>query len=347
MSLLKYIIRRILSLIPILFGVLLLSFVLTRQMAGNPFLFVLGENVRESERIWYEKQVIKLGLNKNVFEQFFIYIGNLFQGREGWGESISVEQGKYVWDLVMNSFPLTAEITLLAVTLSSIVGIIAGKSSAVHRNTFRDTVIRFIALMGVAIPVFWLGIMLQFIVSYKFRTWIGWSLPASGYNTSGMTPDSITRLRLLDSILTGRFDLLLDTLKHLILPVFCLSFISIAGITRMVRSSMLEVLELDYVRTARAKGCKEKQVINKHAFRNAMIPTITIIGLNFAGLLGGAVLTEHTFNIYGMGILTLDAINSRDYFVIIACVFMITIVFVTVNLITDIIYGLADPRIRF
>jgi len=345
MSLLKYTIRRLISLIPILIGVLFLSYVLTRQMEGNPYQYRLSDSARQSEIEWYWRQVELLGLDKNPVEQFFIYLGNLFLGK--WGESISLNQGEPVWDLIMESFPKTVEITVLSVLFSAIVGIIAGIISSVHRNTPRDTIIRLIALMGVAIPVFWLGIMLQYIFSYKFDSWVGWSLPGTLYNNPGQSPRIITRLRLLDCLLTGRFDLFWDTVRHLILPVFCLSFISIAGITRQSRSSMLEVLELDYIRTARAKGCKERAVINKHAFRNAMIPTITIIGLNFAGLLGGAVLTEHTFNLHGMGVLTLQSINGRDYFVINACVFMITIVFVLVNLITDIIYGIADPRIRF
>jgi peptide/nickel transport system permease protein len=345
MSLLKYTIRRLFSLIPILFGVLFLSFVLTRQMEGNPYLWSIGEGAHGLSTARYQALKESLGLDKPPVQQFFLYLGNLFQG--DWGLSLSLEKDKPVWDIIMKCFPRTVEITILAVSFSSIVGIIAGIVSSVHRNTLRDTVIRFIALMGVAIPVFWLGLLLQFVFAYKFDGWFGWSLPGSGFNTIGRDPLSITRLRLLDCLLTGRFDLLWDTILHLIMPVFCLSFISIAGITRYTRSSMLEVLELDYIRTARAKGCKEKQVINKHAFRNALIPTITVIGLNFAGLLGGAVLTEHTFNIRGMGVLTLQSIEARDYFVINACVFMITIVFVVVNLITDIIYGLADPRIRF
>ena len=157
----------------------------------------------------------------------------------------------------------------------------------------------------------------------------------------------VTSLRLLDSLILGKFDYFWDTVLHLILPVFCLSFVSIAGITRQTRSSMLEVLELDYVRTARAKGCKEKDVIHKHAFRNALIPTITVVGLSFAGLLGGAVLTETTFTLHGMGRLTVDAIYGVDYDIINASVFLMTIIFVTANLIIDLLYGIVDPRIRY
>jgi peptide/nickel transport system permease protein len=342
MSLLKYTIRRLLALIPILFGVLFMSFTLTRMMPGNPYLFqIQGEHITQSQIDWYNDQVEALGLDKNPVEQFFIYLGRLFSG--DWGTSITVQEGAEVWELIGSHFPRTMEITLLSMVFATFFGMKAGIISAVNRNGKKDTIIRFFALVGVAVPVFWLGLLLQYLFAYKIDI-----LPGSNYNTVYFgDPTPITHLRILDSLLTGEWEMAWDTILHLIMPVFTLSFISLAGITRQTRSSMLEVLELDYIRTARAKGCKEKDVINKHAFRNALIPTITIVGLNFAGLLGGAVLTESTFNLRGMGVLTLRAIQSVDYYVINASVFLMTIIFVTVNLITDIVYGLVDPRIRF
>ncbi|WP_371805945.1 ABC transporter permease [Candidatus Lokiarchaeum ossiferum] len=347
MSLLKYTIRRILALIPILFGVLFMSFVLTRAMPDNPYKFLIGEGGfrSDTQRQEYLNNVERLGLNKPVITQFLIYVGALFRG--DWGTSISMNNGADVWDILMDAFPKSIEITIISMVVATIIGIRAGIISAVNRNQGKDTVIRFVALAGVAIPVFWMGLMLQYLLVIK-----GKILPfATNYNTTAFEityiNEKITGLRLLDSLLNLNFPMFFDTALHLLLPIFCLSFITIAGITRQTRSSMLEVLELDYIRTARAKGCTEKQVIYKHAWRNAMIPTITIVGLNVAGLMGGAILTESTFNLAGMGVTTLLAIRAVDYYVINASVFLMTFIFVVVNLITDLIYGMVDPRIRY
>ncbi len=347
MSLLKYTIRRMIALLPILFGVLFLSFALTRAMPGNPYLAMLGDTgVRsESELAAYRANVERLGLEEPVVSQFFIYVGSLFRG--DWGQSISLNRGEDVWNILMDAFPKTIELTIISMVIATIIGIRAGIVSATNRNNGKDTTIRFIALTGVAIPVFWMGLMLQYILVIKTDL-----LPfVSNYNHPRIElayrGHEITGLRLLDSILLLNWSMFKDTILHLIMPVFCLSFISLAGITRQTRSSMLEVLELDYIRTARAKGCTEKQVIYKHAWRNAMIPTITVVGLNIAGLMGGAVLTESTFNLTGMGVVTLNAIVAVDYYVINASVFLMTFIFVVVNLITDLIYGLVDPRIRY
>ena len=199
------------------------------------------------------------------------------------------------------------------------------------------------ALIGVSIPVFWLGLILQLTVSYRLDLF-----PATGYKTYGYPePTFLTGFRIIDSLVSGEWYMITDYLYHLALPVLCLSFITLASITRQTRSSMLEVLQQDYVRTARAKGCREKDVINKHAKKNALIPTVTVIGLNIGALMGGAVLTETTFNLHGMGELMIRAIVDRDYWVINAIVFMITIVFIVVNLFTDILYARLDPRIKY
>lgn len=343
MSLLKYTVRRLLALVPILLGVLFLSFVLSRAMPGNPYLIQFGEAgfKSDAQKAIYEAEVARLGLDEPVVMQFLIYLGNVFSG--DWGTSINVSPGSPVWVLIGERFPRTLEITIYSLLFAATLGISAGITSAVNRNNRKDTIIRLIALIGVAIPVFWLGLMLQYSISYKLQL-----LPATMFNTPYMElGKQITSLRVVDALLQGEWAIAWDTIQHLILPCFCLGYISLAGVTRFTRSSMLEVLELDYIRTARAKGCTEHTVIHKHAWRNAMIPTITVIGLNFAGLLGGAVLTETTFNLPGMGTLTISAIRSYDYALINAGVFLMTIIFVIMNLITDIVYGLVDPRIRF
>jgi len=340
MSLLKYTIRRLLMTIPIIFGVIFLTFMLSRLMPGNPFLqpgiFVKGNP--EYIRALLEQY----GLNDPLIVQFLKYLGNMLRGE--WGVSLAIAPQVDVWELIMVKFPVTLELGIYTTVISSLIGIRTGVYSAVHRNKPGDALIRTVAIFGVAIPVFWLGILLQYLLSIKLSLF-----PTIGIATPGYPdpPVTITSFRLIDCLLTGQFGLFIDTAWHYILPVFCLSFIQIAGITRFARSSMLEVLELDYIRSARAKGCKERDVINKHALKNALIPTITIIGFRFGSVLSGAIMTETTFNLKGFGMLFVDAINNRDYFVINALTFMITFVFIIAVVLVDVLYAVIDPRIRY
>jgi len=340
MSLLKYIFRRLLALLPVLFGTITLTFILSRLMPGDPVVAYLGESHGFTAE-QYAAALRQLGLDRPIIEQYFIYLQNLFTGN--WGVSVSYARGAPVWDLVMSRFTRTFDLALFAIIIAALVGIKTGVISSTHRNKAKDTIYRGFALVGVSIPVFWLGMMLQYFLGYRLDIF-----PAVGFKSAGIgDPTVITNFRIIDCILTGRIDLLFDYLYHLFLPIMCLSFITLASITRQTRSSMLEVLEQDYVRTARAKGCKEKDVINAHARRNALIPTVTVIGLNFGGLLAGAVLTETTFNLHAIGELLVSAIQNTDYWVLNAIVFMTTITFIIINLITDLIYGLIDPRIRY
>ncbi|MFX1496618.1 MAG: ABC transporter permease [Promethearchaeota archaeon] len=339
MSMIKYIIRRLLAMIPVLFGVLTLTFILSRFMPGDPVLAYLPEG-RVSPQL-YRQVVHNLGLDQPIYIQYFRYLGDLFTGN--WGISISIAQGLGVWDLIMVSLPRTVDLAVLSMIIAAFIGIKTGVISAKHRNKARDTIFRGMSLIGVAVPVFFLGMLLQYTVGYLVPIF-----PTTGFKTYSYTdPPFVTGFRWLDALISGQIYMVSDYLYHLILPVFCLSFISLAGIVRQTRSSMLEVLEQDYVRTARAKGCKEKDVINTHARKNAMIPTVTVIGLSFAGLLAGAVLTETTFGLNGIGQLLVQAIRNSDYWVLNGLVFFFAIIFVMVNLITDLIYGMLDPRIRY
>ena len=341
MSLVKYTVRRILALIPILFGVLFMTFIMTRIMPGNPFMLIVGEHVTDSQLATIAALEARYGLNEPILVQLWMYVQRLFSG--DWGESLTLSKGTPVWTMILEVFPKTAELAIISVGIATIVGIKAGISSAVNRNKRKDTFIRFFALMGVAIPVFWLGMILQYIFGYTLDI-----LPTTNYWDVNMDDiPKITHFRLIDTLLAGNFAAWWDTVLHLIMPVFCLSYIYLAGITRQTRSSMLEVLELDYIRTARAKGCKEKDVINTHAKKNAMIPTVTIIGLGFGSLLTGAVLTETTFGLAGIGQLLIDAIANSDYWVLNGLVFFFALVFISINLFTDVIYGILDPRIRY
>jgi ABC-type dipeptide/oligopeptide/nickel transport system permease component len=188
-----------------------------------------------------------------------------------------------------------------------------------------------------------MGMLLQYFLGYVIPIF-----PTASYKSiEYKSPPRVTGFYLIDSLISGKIYLVADYLVHLALPVFCLAFITLAGIVRQTRSSMLEILEQDYIRTARAKGCKEKDVIHSHALKNALIPTVTIIGLNVAGLLTGAVLTETTFGIYGLGRLLVDSINLTDYWVLNAVVFLMTLIYLCANLFTDVIYAILDPRIRY
>jgi len=348
MSLVKYIVKRILVMIPVLFGSLAMGFFLSRMMPGDPVLAILAAQQLPRPSISQINAMRRLlGFNQPVIVQFFKYMADLFTGN--WGTSISIVQNEPVWELIMQRLPRTIDITIMSVLIASIVGIKVGVISARHRNKLRDTSIRFIALVGVSIPVYFLGMLLQFSISYQLSNVLGVpTLPATGFKDMRFEdPAYVTGFRTIDAFISGEWYMISDYLIHLILPVFCLSFITLAGIARQTRSSMLEVLEQDYIRTARAKGCKEKDVINSHALKNSLIPTVTVIGLDFASLLGGAVLTESTFDLDGIGGLLIDCVRLIDYWVLTALIFVITLMFVIVVLITDLIYAFLDPRIRY
>lgn len=342
MSLLKYIIRRLMVMIPVLFGVLTITFILSRMMPGDPITARLAAAGLHNPSVELINQLrCQLGLCDPILVQYFRYMGDLFTGR--WGVSVSIVRNQPVWDLVMSRLPITIDLTIFSIIIASYVGTKAGVISAVHRNKTPDTIVRGIALIGVALPVFFLGMLLQYTLGYQ----LDWFEPVGFLSAEFEAPAKITGFIYIDALISGEWYLIGDYIWHMFLPVFCLSFLMLASITRQTRSSMLEVMEQDFVRTARAKGCKEKTVIHSHALRNALIPTVTVIGMSIAGLLGGAVLTETTFSLNGMGGLFIDAILNTDYWVIDALVFLITIIFISANLITDVIYAVLDPRIRY
>lgn len=342
MSLLKYAFRRILALIPTVFGVLTLTFILSRMMPGDPALAMLeASGIAKPNPVVHNAMIKKLGLDQPLIIQFFKFVADLFTGQ--WGVSVSIAKNQPVWDLIMQRLPRTIDLSIFSILIAAFLGIKAGIISATNRNKVKDTLVRGMALIGVAIPVFFLGMLLQFYFGYVLKIF-----PSTGYkNFIYDDPEHITGFYMIDALLAGELYKIWDYLYHLIMPVFCLSFITLASITRQTRSSMLEVLEMDYVRTARAKGCKEKDVINSHALKNALIPTITVIGMILAGLLDGTVLTESTFGLVGIGRLLIDAISLSDYWVLNAVVFFIAILYVFINLGTDMLYAILDPRIKY
>ena len=295
--------------IPILLGVATIIFILMFLVPGDPARLLMGQHGDERvlESIRHE-----MGLDQPVYIQYIRFIGKLAKGDLG----TSYRQKRPVIQIIRERFPATAKLAVASMILAIIIGIAAGIIAAIYRNRVWDWIVMVLSLTGISMPVFWLGMMLILL----FASGLGW-FPVGGYGRSG-------------------------DLRHLALPALSLSTISIGYISRMMRSSMLEVIGRDYIRTARAKGLSETAVILRHALKNAFIPVITVIGINFAALLGGAVATETVFAWPGLGRATVDAIKGRDLPVVEGCVIFLAFIFVMANLLVDLSYAWLDPRIR-
>lgn len=302
----SYIIRRLLLVIPVLLGVSLLVFSMVRLIPGDPAIFIAGEHASSADIEAIREQ---FGLTRSLPVQYTIFLGNLLRGDLGRSTRTDRPVTREIWE----RFPDTLQLTSASMLIASLVGLIAGIISATRPYSIIDYTAMVGAMIGVSAPVFWLGLMLMLLFSVR----LNW-LPAVG---SG-------------------------TISHLILPALTLGAASTAVIARMTRSSMLEVFGQDYVRTARSKGLKENRVIVKHALRNSLVPVITIMGLRFGTLLGGAVLTEIVFAWPGVGRLMVDSILARDYPVVQGAVLVVAMTFIFVNLAVDLLYSFIDPRIR-
>jgi len=330
-----YITKRLLMLIPVLLGTSIIAFSLIHLAPGDPARIMAGEHASQ--------QVIsaitqKYGLHKPLYIQYGIWLNCVLHGDMG----RSIISNEYVIKEIFDRFPNTFELTFFSMVLAIIIGTFAGIISASKQYSTLDYTFMGLALFGVSMPVFWLGIMLMMI----FGVYLRW-LPISGRIDILIPFQRITGFYLLDSIITGNFAALISVLRYLILPSIALATIPMATIARVSRSSMLEVLRQDFIRTERAKGLSERVVIYKHAVRNAMIPVITVIGLNFGLLLAGAILTETVFSWPGIGKYVVNAVRMRDYPAVQGCILFFAFMFVIVNLITDIIYVYIDPRIHY
>lgn len=330
-----YILRRLLMLIPVLIGMTLITFSIVHLIPGNPAQVILGETATADAIADLEKT---MGLNEPYFVQYWNYILDLLQGDLG----TSLRSKAQISSEILPYIAATFELTLFAMIFAIVVGVNAGIISAWKQNSWFDLVAMLIALIGVSIPVFWLALMEQWVFAQE----LGW-LPAYGRQDSRDPIAPITHLYLLDSLIHLDFARAGTILKHLILPSIALGTIPMAIIARMTRSSMLEVMKSDYIRTVRAKGTGQFLVIYKHALKNAMIPVITVIGLQTGVLLGGAILTETIFSWPGIGRYVYEAINYRDYPVIQSGILVIAFIFVMINLVVDIIYKKLDPRIKY
>ena len=334
----KYITQRILLLIPTLLGVLTIVFFMTALSPGDPARVMLGEraNAEQLEQLREE-----LGLNKPIGEQYLIYLKNSI--KLDFGKSI--KSGRPVMEEISEHFPATVELALVAMLLATTLGILIGVISAVKQNTWIDYTSMVGALVGVSMPVFWLGLVMIMIFSVGF----GW-LPTGGRMEVRLFFKPITHLFVLDGVILwireGNPAYLKSAIEHIILPAIALGTIPLAIIARTTRSSMLETMHQDYVKTARAAGIPERRVIFKYALKNALLPIITVVGIQFGLLLAGAILTETIFAWPGIGRWIYTAISARDYPAIQAGVIVVSAVFVGINVIVDILYSIVNPKIR-
>jgi peptide/nickel transport system permease protein len=310
-------------------------FFMVRAIPGDPAQLLLGQQATQ-EQVQQVRQ--NMGLDKPVIVQYGIFLADALRGDLGQ----SIVTGRPVTIELLARFPATLELTLFAMLVAVVVGVPVGVISAVKQYSWLDKFTSVLALTGISMPIFWLAMILIVV----FFVNLGW-LPFPGRLSTGYAVTSITGLLLVDSLLTLNFPAFWDGLLHLIMPAIALGTIPMAVIMRMTRSSMLEVMGEDYVRTARAKGVVPLRVVFKHALRNAMLPTVTVIGLQVGLLMGGAVITETIFSWPGVGQIAYDSVNRRDYAMIQGVVLYGATLFVLVNLLVDILYAVLDPRVRY
>lgn len=331
----QYLVKRFLEAIPALIGVSILVFLLIHFIPGDPTNAILGERATEEAATELRE---RLGLNRPLHEQYFIWIANVL--RADFGDTI--RGGIPIRNELARRFPATAELALYALFLSTVIGIPIGIISAIKRNTLIDALSMMAALLGVSIPIFVLGLLLIFLVGVQWRL-----LPFVGRIDNNISIDTITGFYTIDFALTGNWEGYFDALEHLILPAVTLMTVPLATTARITRSTMLEVLNQDYIRTARAKGLSERGVILTHALRNALLPIITIVGLQLGGLLSGAVLTETIFSWPGVGKWLFDSIIARDFPIVQSVTLIVATIYVVVNYLVDVMYAFVDPRVRF
>ncbi|MFP3919626.1 ABC transporter permease [Lysinibacillus telephonicus] len=331
----KMIVKRLGLLIFVVFGVTLVTFFMSHVIPGDPASMIAGQRASEETLQSIRQQ---LGLDKPVWIQYFHYIGDLLTGDLG----TSIRTQRPVLDELITFFPATLELAIAAFAIAIVLGIPLGVLAALKKNTFWDNLSRVFSISGVSIPVFFSGL----IVILIFYGNLGW-FPSNGRISLDINPPThITGFYILDSIFTGDMVALKSSLEHIFLPALVLSYAQLAVITRQVRASMLEVMSQEYIRTAVANGIKGRLLIISYALKNALIPTVTVIGVAFGSLLGGAVVTETIFGWPGMGKFVVDSISYLDFPAMMGFTIIISIGYVLINLIVDIIYGLLNPQMK-
>lgn len=333
----RYILRRLLAMPFLVLGIVTLAFFLTTVTKGDPLTAIVSERQMNNPEVVAAAKA-RWGLDRSIPERYAIYVGNLLTGDMG----TSFNTRRPVAQDVLYRLPATMELVIAAMTFGGISGVALGVVAAYFRNTFIDHLARLFALLGSSVPVFWMGLALLYIFS------VHWSiLPGPGrIDPRSALPPFVTGFVTVDSLIAGDFKLFVDSIWHLILPAFILGW-SVAGtISRLVRANMLEVLDREFILTARAKGAGELRVVVRHALRNTLVPTLTVIGYSFAYLLTGAVLTETIFSWPGMGSYAVDAARALDFPAIMGVTIVGGVIFLLTNLITDIAYVIANPRVR-
>ncbi|HHW14785.1 MAG TPA: ABC transporter permease [Firmicutes bacterium] len=332
---LSFIAKRFVYLIPVLIGVSVITFTLSHLVPGDPARMIVGQRATEETVARMREE---LGLTKPIPVQYWNYVKGLTRGDLG----TSIRSQRPVVKDLAERLPASLELTALSLLICLLVAIPLGITSAVKRNRPVDHVLRVFALFGVSMPVFWWGLILLL----AFYVNLGW-LPGPGRLSVGVAPPpTVTGLYLVDAALARDWTAWKDAARHIILPAFCLSYVYLAIMTRMVRASMLDVLNQEYIRTARANGLSERRIIWRHALRNALIPTVTILGLSFGELIGGAILTESIFAWPGLGSYMVESVEFLDFPAIMGFTILICLIYVGINLLVDIVYAWLDPQIR-
>lgn len=331
----QYIARRLISLIPVLLGVSIVVFSLIRLIPGDPVIIMLGEKARVED---IERVREEMGFNRPIPVQYVEWMGKILRGDLG----TSIINRTPVMGELKTRLAATIEMVVVGMIIGMIIGIGIGILSALRRNSWLDVVSTFGALLGVSMPIYWLALILIYALAVNRQIF-----PPSARLDVALDVDRRTGFMLIDTLISGDMSLFRNAIWHLILPSFVLSTVIMPILARLTRSSMLEVLQQDYVRTAQAKGLANRVVVIRHALKNALLPIVTVVGLQLGGLLGGALLTETIFSWPGMGLWTYRAIQSRDYPIVQGAVLVSATIYVFVNLLVDISYAYLDPRIRY
>jgi len=332
---LRFTVKRSLLMVMMLLGLVAITFTISRIAPGDPAALAAGPDATQE---MVERIRVEYGLDKPLYRQFLIYVGGLLTG--DWGKSLTTTHA--VWDDLVRYFPATFELVVFSIIVAIVLGIPLGVLAAFYQNSKLDHAIRMGTVAGVALPMFWLGLMLQLFLALQ----LGW-FPLGG-RIEMMTdpPEAITHLLLVDALLRGEFATFVEAVHHMVLPGIALSLPALASIIRVNRAEMLEALNEDYVTNARAQGLSTFRIVAIYALKNAMLPTMAMIGLRFGWMLGGTVLVESVFDWPGIGLYAVDAAINSDFEPIMGATIVLGFFFMMVNYLIDIIYGILDPRVR-
>lgn len=331
----RFIIRRSILMMVMLAGLLAITFTVSRIAPGDPARLAAGPDATPE---MVELITRQYGLDRPLYEQFFLYVGNVVQG--DFGQSIYTTRP--VWNDLVAFFPATFELVVFSILLAIVLGIPLGVLSAVMQNTAADHAIRIVSVGGVAMPMFWLGLMLQLFLGLYW----GWFPIGGRMDLLTDPPPAITNMLLVDSLITGHFDVFAEALHYIVLPALALSFPALASIIRVNRAEMLETLKQDYIINARAQGLSRTRIVAVYALKNAMLPTMAMIGLRFGWMLGGTVLVETVFDWPGVGLYAVDAVKNSDFEPIMGVTILLGFFFMLTNFLIDMAYAVLDPRVR-